>query len=507
MQKHHCNHPGILISMAILIFAISGCAQYQALQPAKTSLAVVAPTQADPPIATNSPSVSPTVESLSQITLEKREFFFSIDGQQRFLYSRNPAGYLTNQYKTQLILSKTGGTTFVRLHLDSFGMGYSSNGQIDEDWAEKWETVFDEAADQGIFILPVFSVWYDWNDANPTDCTACSYTQWLANPLNKVNGGPAETAKELITPDSVAQQLWLNWVKSLVDRWQFRSNIIGWEIFSEVNLIPGSTEANAVDFIDKAALLIRNADSMKRPITASLADFGDWSNFYNNGELDFLNIHLYPVSGELDTYILSKVRSMLASYHKPVIIGESGLSFEVPDSVPETLTTAEHADIGIRHAIWAAMVSGAMNGRSLWWEDGVAIFFPSLNMPFIQKYGALELPASNFVQGIDFAGFQPLDSQTTSGILGGVIGSENLVLGWYRDAACEPPNWELQPMVSGQRVTITVLGTASNWQVDFYDTETGTDLIESLTVSRSGDQVTVTLPDFVDDIAFKMYPD
>jgi hypothetical protein len=462
-------------------------------------------TQTNPPPATVQPSPSPTVPSIPVITLEQGEFYFSIDGQQSFLYSRNPAGYLTNQYKTQLILSKTGGTTFVRLHLDSFGMGYSSTGQIDEEWAEKWETVFDEAAEQGIFVLPVFSVWFDWNDASPNNCTACSYTQWPSNPLNKVNGGPAETAKELITPDSVAQQLWLDWLKTLVERWQARDNIIAWEIFSEVNLVPGVTEINAVDFIDKASLLIRTADSMKRPITASLADFGNWSSFYESEAIDFINIHLYPVDGRLDAYIISKVHSMLAAYHKPVFIGESGLSFEVPDAVPETLTTAEHADMGIRHAIWAAMVSGAMNGRSLWWEDGVAIYFPDLNMPFIQKYGTAELAASNFVLGIDFADFQPIDDDSTSGVLGAAIGSENLVIGWYRDASSEPPNWNLQSLISGQTVTLSVPGPATSWQVDFYDT-TGTHLIGSITVTQSGNQVTIPLPDFVDDIAFKMFP-
>jgi hypothetical protein len=73
---------------------------------------------------------------------------------------------------------------------------------------------------------------------------------------------------------------------------------------------------------------------------------------------------------------------MLAEYQKPVMIGESGLSFELPDRNPPTLTTADQADIGIKITIWAAIVSGAMNGRSLWWEDGVAIYFPSVGCLF-----------------------------------------------------------------------------------------------------------------------------
>jgi hypothetical protein len=478
-----------------LPLTLAGVLLLAACQPTPTAI----PTETSlPPTASLLPSPTLTPTSNPIITMEKGNFYFSIDGQQGFLFSRNVAGYKESQYSTQLELTGIGGSQFVRIHLDSFGMGYSKIGEVDEAWAQKWETVFDEAAEKGIYVLPVFTAWFDWNDGN-------GYTLWTSNPLSEINGGHAKAAKELLVPDSATQSLWLNWMKSLVERWQDRENIIAWEIFSELNLIPGSTEPQAVDFVNKAAALIHNADSFQRPITASLADFGDWSDFYRSDSIAFINIHPYPVSGELDAYIISKVRSMLEKYGKPVIIGESGLSFETPDSHPPTLTTAENADLGIKHAIWAAVVSGAMNGRSLWWEDGVAVYFPALS-GLIQKYALAELPAANFAHGVDFAHFQPLTNSTSSGILGAAVGNENMVLGWFRDVTSEPPNWDLESNVSGQSVSITVPGTEDTWQVDFYDTQTGTDIVGSTTVTRSGDNVTIPLPDFTDDIAFKMYP-
>jgi hypothetical protein len=147
-----------------------------------------------------------------------------------------------------------------------------------------------------------------------------------------------------------------------------------------------------------------------------------------------------------------------------------------------------------------------MNGRSLWWEDGVAIYFPALNMPFIQKYANADLPASNFVRGVDFTGFQPLASTSNIEVLGATVGNEKMVLGWYRDATSEPPDWNPKPKISKQTVIITVPGTAVNWQVDFYNTKTGTDIISSAMVTRAGDKITIILPDFTDDIAFKLYP-
>jgi hypothetical protein len=294
-------------------------------------------------------------------------------------------------------------------------------------------------------------------------------------------------------------------MKTLIERWQGRKNIIAWEIFSEVNMVPDITQTEAIDFVKSAAFIIHNADSFHHPITASLADFGNWSSFYRSDSIDFINIHPYPVSGKLDSTIVTEMHSMLTKYRKPVMIGESGLSFETPDSNPPTLTTAGRADIGIKHAIWAAVVSGAMNGRALWWEDGVAIYFPALNFPFIQKYANADLPASNFVRGVDFTDFQPLTSTSSSSVWGSAIGNENMVLGWFRDAFCEPPDWKLQPVISKQTITITVPGTAANWRVDFYDTKTGTIIISSAVVTRKGNTITLFLPDFQDDIAFKLY--
>ena len=80
------------------------------------------------------------------------------------------------------------------------------------------------------------------------------------------------------------------------------------------------------------------------------------------------------------------------------------------------------------------------------------------------------------------------------------------MLGWFRDAQCEPPDWDLKPLITGQSVTISVPGTVTTWTVDFYNTKTGYRTLNPITVTRQGSTVTVPLPDFQDDIAFKMTP-
>jgi hypothetical protein len=152
-----------------------------------------------------------------------------------------------------------------------------------------------------------------------------------------------------------------------------------------------------------------------------------------------------------------------------------------------------------------------MNGRALWDQDSYAIYWNGVSdsdkLKFIQDYSQAEVPAVNFVKGVDFADFLPLTVNFPTGtkVWGAAVGNEKMVIGWCRDAASEPPNWNLLPVVSKQTVTITVPGTAATWKIEFYNTKTGTDIVSSATVTRNGNKVTIPLPDFSDDIAFKMY--
>ena len=156
---------------------------------------------------------------LPALTLKPGDFYFSVDGQTSFLFSRNIAGYHPADYDTFLDWSKAGGSKFVRIQLDSLGMGYTKTGKVDQPWASQWDQVFDKAQADGIFILPVFSDWFDWNAGS-------GYSTWKSNPLNQSNDGPVITPGELFQKGSATQNMWMQWMQSLVKRWQGRKNIL-----------------------------------------------------------------------------------------------------------------------------------------------------------------------------------------------------------------------------------------------------------------------------------------
>ncbi|MDR3577875.1 MAG: hypothetical protein P4L50_28765 [Anaerolineaceae bacterium] len=480
-------------------------AQAAAITPLPKHTAAAAVTATAVPAATNQPAGVLAVDSgtLTGLALNKGDYYFSQGGQQSLIFSRNLTGIQQSDFDTILDWTKIGGSRLVRIQLDSLGLGYSSTGAVDEAWAQKWEQVFDKANADGIDMLLVFSGWFDWNNGSPN----YGYSTWGSNAMNAANGGPAKTPAELFKNGSITQKQWLGWIKSLVMRWQGRKNIAAWEIFSEVNLATGATEGTGTALVEQAAAVIRAADAGSRPVTASLADVGGWMNFYRSSAIDFINVHPYPGNGELDTSILAEVRPILARYHKPVLIGESGLSSAAPSAVKPNLTTAANAKLGIEHAIWAGVVSGAMNGRGLYWEDSFAIYFQDFGMPFVQSYASAELAAANFVKGVDFSGFKPVAVDLSGGRLlkGAALGSDKFVIGWFRDSQCEPPNWNLRPVISKQVVKISAPGSAKDWQVDFYDAATGKDITSSTSVTRTGGQIILALPDFKDEVAFKMY--
>ena len=428
-------------------------------------------------------------------SLRRGEFYFRIGGRQTFLLGRNPTGWQVTQFAPLLEWAGQSGEKMVRIHLTTGMAPRARAGEVDEEWAGRWARVFDMAAENGLYVLPVFGVWADWNDGGRGE----RWHYWHKNPFNAALGGPASVPAELLQ-DTPCRELWLQWMEKLVRRWQGRCNILGWEVFSELNLITGSSEEGAIELMQRAAEIIRATDPRSRPVTASLAGINEWPKLFQSDALDFLQVHPYAnhprFRGNLSDMIIWSVRERLKRYGKPVLIGESGLDSR---GVRDTLAVAPRAHVGIRHAIWASVVSGAMNGRMLWWEDGYDQYE---RLDLRTRYKDASAPVARFVEGVDFAGFGPIPATASDSVIGAALGNERLVLGWFRDAQCAAPDWPIRP-VEGEVVVLGARGSASEWQVQFHDTGSG-DVVGRRTVRGKGSEVSVPLPAFEGSVAFKM---
>ena len=500
-----------VLAVLIIVGAALGCTQPEAAFPTTAATTAAAATAAVVPTAAPEPTIAPA--ALPVLSLGAGDTYFNIDGKQSFITVRNITGKTQADFDTLLEWAHTGGTRLVRVHLTHGWWGQAwiyKDWSLNEKWAEDWDGFFEQAGADGIYVMPVFGVWADWNSGKPD----WGSSDWKYNPLNMANinfvdKGPLTSPGGLFESGSDTQKHWLAWVEALVKRWEGRDNIAAWEIFSEVNIATGApgnqdakggvSEAAGEALTERAMAVIEAADTRHRPVTLSLAGVysttDQWAKYYRLDSLDFIEIH--PYHDELDRELVKEVKDYQTRYQKPVMIGESGLW---------SMNYKPNAVVAIRHAIWAGLVSGAMNGRGLWWNDGYAIYEiddRTAAMKYMNGYADAELPVVKFTEGMDFADFKPLESSSSNGIWGAVVGNQKSVIGWFRDAGSEPPYWSVRPVLSGEGVTISMPSAAGNWQVDFYDTKTGTILPGSVSVTGNGSRVSIPLPDFTDDIAFK----
>jgi hypothetical protein len=423
--------------------------------------------------------------------LRPGENYFRVDGRPAFVLGRNPVGTSPKAYAEHFRQAAAAGERFVRIHFTHSPPGEKA-GEIHPGQLKSWDEVLDAAEKHGQAVLPVLGVWADWNDGSKKE----TWHAWDRNPFNAARGGPAKRPEELFD-DTPGRTLWLKRLGTFVKHWSGRRAIVGWEIFSELDLVTGATEDRAVRFVERAAAVIRAADPRKRPVTASQAGINEWPKLLKSKALDFIQVHPYAggaFKGRLDELILSVVRERRKKYGKPVLLGECGLDAAPPRG---TLDVAARAEVGVRHAIWASVVSGAMNGRMLWWQDGYDQFEKA---DLCRHYHKAAAVAAAFVRGVDCTGFEPVPCELPAGLKGAVIGNDKVRLGWFRDARCVPPDWPMKP-VTKQSVTVDAPGEA--WQVEFVDVVTGKSAGESRVAVR-GRRLRIAVPEFQGSIAVRL---
>jgi hypothetical protein len=422
--------------------------------------------------------------------LRKGERYFRVDGAPAFVLGRNPVGVSPEAFAEHFQKAAAAGERFMRIHF-AYSPAGEKAGEIHPDMLKAWDTVLDAAEKHRLAVLPVLGIWSDWNDGSHGE----TWHSWEKNPFNATLGGPAKQPGDLLD-DTASRKLWFERLETFVKHWAPRRCIVGWEIFSEVDLITGATEDRAVEFAARAAAVVRAADPAHRPTTLSQAGVNAWPKLLGGDAVEIVQVHPYaahPFGGNLDELILDSVRERLQTYRKPVLIGECGLDWAPPRG---TLDVAPGAEVGICHAIWASAVSGAISGRMLWWQDGWDQFEKA---DVCRHYEQASAPVVAFVKGIDFTDFAPVACDPP-GLKGALLGNDHRLIGWFRDARCVPPQWALRK-VRGQELTLG--GHTGTWQVEVVDTTSGR-VIKTRTVEAKKSRLKIPLPTFQGSIALRL---
>jgi hypothetical protein len=105
---------------------------------------------------------------------------------------------------------------------------------------------------------------------------------------------------------------------------------------------------------------------------------------------------------------------------------------------------------------------------------------------------------ARFVKGISFKDLKPVDVMLSKNLKGAALASNKLIVGWFRDARCGPPDWPVRRL-SSESVTLPK-AVGKRWTVQLYDTLTGKPMGAVMPVDRR-DGLVIVLPEFSESVA------
>lgn len=365
--------------------------------------------------------------------------------------------------------------------------GFHGLGDYGQENGARLDAVLDEAWRHGIRINLVIY--------NHGMASAKSDRQWPDNPFNILHGGPAADPLEFFTlAESLAYQQ--RYRRYLVARYADHPAILGWKLFSEVNLTAAKGEVCRTWFA-QAARAWHDLDAYDHPVALHWS--GDWKTPDRAAcalpEMDYICIDAYHrgtsmLAGLIHAGTQDPLNN-LSRFAKPVLATEYGGS---SGGCPPAQLAAELAT-----APWAGLMSGNAGAPMTWWWEWVD------QNSYWQPYTALRAflhgedlrsrpdnPAGNVVLSVDdrecwcSAWFRP------GRLLGHVL---------HRSWAT---NGGIDPELRSRRITIGEKVAGGTLRVQWHDADRG-GVLDERTINHPGGELTIESPAFARQLAFKLW--
>jgi hypothetical protein len=206
------------------------------------------------------------------------------------------------------------------------------------------------------------------------------------NPFNRDNGGPLNTDTDFWKSDA-ANRLYAAKLRYVVARYAAYTNILGWELWRDIDLVHGYDVDVIRPWVDRHSRLLKSMDPYGHLITISYADpIGERSIDHLPG-IDFVQSHVYNAPDLVPQATLLQYRK--AGYGKPHLITEIAADSSSDNQNKDT------NGLQIHDSAWASIASGAAGAAMPWWWN--TYVFP-------RKMYKRFSPLSKFVNGIDWAG-------------------------------------------------------------------------------------------------------
>jgi hypothetical protein len=400
-------------------------------------------------------------------------------------------------YEAYLRRLAANGVSAVEIWMSSWNLalewrgdwpGFYGQGRYNQDNAWRLDRILDLAARLGVHVNLVIN---NHGQASPSNDA-----EWPSNPYNRQRGGRLTEPQEFFTdPYAIAGQDHLR--RYIVARYADHPAIIGWKMWSEVNLTAGRGEALR-RWHEQAANRWHELDVYHHGVSSH------WCGDYHVPDrgivalpsLDYVCIDAYHGPDRLLAELLYNSTMDpnpgrgLAQFGKPLLTTEFGCNW---DAGPDVQMEAEHAS-----GPWAALVSGHAGAPMLWWFEWLD------QRDAFAPYRAL----SRFLAGEDLRG---IDARSI--ILGATSASGRLwsrawsrpgrMLGYVLDAQWGQSG-EGDTSHDAAQIQIGSSIGAGTMIVEWWDADAGA-WHKQQTIVHPGGALALAPPPFKRHLAFKLY--
>ena len=396
------------------------------------------------------------------------------------------------------------GMNFARVWLTYLGHGVQgTEGGIlgfDErqDKAYRFDLILEMAEEYGLYLQVPFMAVHYMNYENPNDDE--EFRSWDSSPYNVQNGGYL-TKPEQFWTDARAKEDTKKLYRYYVARWGYSRNIQSWEIMNEIGHAAMNEDGTDYDeqvakaWADEIGGYMHAIDPFDHLVSVSSAIlFID--QVFSADAIDFASIHSYVWGSAYATSAADVSRNVWETFHKPVLIGETGASGMSGDlnylTDPEGLLMRQMS-------FTAPMGGGAAGGMMFWWTQvNLHDYYKNLT-PAIEYF---KLLPANFVS-MDLLDYDDYTVKHASAQLAGYMRalgyrSENSAYIYLFDTRY---NYSNRNPGTIEEMTFDVALLDGTYTVKIFDPQTGT-VVNTYTANAAGGILSLPLAAWSRDTAF-----
>ncbi len=293
-------------------------------------------------------------------------------------HSWNPRNLVlyTKHYLNQLA-AFGGNYTSINLEVPGnggFGLQVGKNlGVYSLENAFRLDYILECAERRGIYLLPCMH-----------QTGLGMLRMWNGSIYNRKNGGPCDSVADFFSSPEM-RTLIKNRLRYLVARWGYSTNILGFEIFNEVNYTDGfkTNPGSVVDFHRDLAAYMKQIDPNKHLMSTCFGsgDACELPEIWRLPEIDFTVTHSY--ANDIAGALFERQRTK-ALYEKPTIGGENGIGANLCGQAQ----SADPEGISFHNNLWASLVTKSAGNVLQWWYSHLhdPLDFYAAHYPQFKKF-------------------------------------------------------------------------------------------------------------------------